>query len=385
LGESLNIRRVAVCLVLSLLAACGSSSPNASTAPTILVQPVDQTIAPGQTTTLTVQADAGGTAATYRWYWNGVGITDVTGPTLTTRPAETADDGSTFAVVVTTAVGSVTSRTATLTVSPAPRAPRAGDLRFQGVGAAPFHLSGGTFTAARCLDITGYEGLVGTPLSMTAGSSSPGICGAWFYGTSRLPASVPIRDVQFAGLTGLEWLRPDLDRLGLDRGVITSLDVQEPANQYAYSYVRAPTSGFGQAYHGVAPQDLAALVASEGRSGRVVTAVSFHAGGALAVSYAWSGEPLTAYETAVRGASGTTVGDVASGLAADGYIITALGRDGGGGLVLVGTRVQGDTMARPLVVVTDTGVPRYLLNRGFAIVGVVRDPDSTGWTWIAQQ
>ena len=71
-----------------------------------------------------------------------------------------------------------------------------------------------------------------------------------------------------------------------------------------------------------------------------------------------------------------TTTDLAKGLAADGYIITATGctqATDGSGVILVGTRVQGDTMPRPILVGDVlTGTVDPLLAQGYAIVAVIR-------------
>lgn len=88
-------------------------------APSIATQPVSQTVTAGQTATFTVAAN--GTAPmTYQWQKSGVSIAGATASSYTTPATTTADSGSTFAVVVSNAAGSVTSNAATLTVNTAP-------------------------------------------------------------------------------------------------------------------------------------------------------------------------------------------------------------------------------------------------------------------------
>ena len=54
---------------------------------------------------------------TYRWQRDGVDIPGATGASYTTAPTVPADDGATFRVIVSNSAGSVTSATATLTVT----------------------------------------------------------------------------------------------------------------------------------------------------------------------------------------------------------------------------------------------------------------------------
>ena len=59
----------------------------------------------------------------YQWQKNGVNIAGATATSYTTPATTTSDSGSTFAVVVSNTVGTVTSAAATLTVSAAPVGP----------------------------------------------------------------------------------------------------------------------------------------------------------------------------------------------------------------------------------------------------------------------
>ena len=88
-------------------------------APTITRQPAAQTITAGQTATFTVTATGTGTLI-YQWRKNGVNITGGTGATTntyTTPAMGYAGNGAVYSVVVSNGVGTVTSSTATLTVT----------------------------------------------------------------------------------------------------------------------------------------------------------------------------------------------------------------------------------------------------------------------------
>ena len=94
----------------------------AGVAPTITAQPANQTVTAGQTATFSVVSN--GTAPlSYQWQKNGATIAGATLSSYTTPATTSADNGATFVVVVTNAVGNVTSNTATLTVSSAAVAP----------------------------------------------------------------------------------------------------------------------------------------------------------------------------------------------------------------------------------------------------------------------
>ena len=95
----------------------GSSIP-----PSIMTQPVNQTVTSGQAATFTVTAN--GTAPlSYQWQKNGSNIAGATSASYATPATATSDSGSTFNVVVSNIAGSVTSNSATLTVNAAATAP----------------------------------------------------------------------------------------------------------------------------------------------------------------------------------------------------------------------------------------------------------------------
>ena len=87
-------------------------------APTITAQPADQSIRAGQTATFSVVA-SGTAPLSYQWRKNGAAIAGATSASYTTPAETTTDNGATFAVMVTNSAGSVTSRSARLTVGPA--------------------------------------------------------------------------------------------------------------------------------------------------------------------------------------------------------------------------------------------------------------------------
>jgi hypothetical protein len=110
----------------ALLAACGggasgmsgSTSPTApaTSAPSITIQPAEQSVALGQTGTFVVTA-AGTAPLSYQWQQNGTSITGAGAPSYTTPAAIQADNGVMFSVVVSNAAGSVSSSSAKLSVS----------------------------------------------------------------------------------------------------------------------------------------------------------------------------------------------------------------------------------------------------------------------------
>jgi Immunoglobulin I-set domain len=110
------------------LAACGggsSTQPMAGTppptvppasAPSIEQQPTNQSVTQGQTAAFSISA-SGTAPLSYQWSKDGAAISGATSASYTTPATSTSDSGSTYSVVVSNAVGSVTSSAAALLVT----------------------------------------------------------------------------------------------------------------------------------------------------------------------------------------------------------------------------------------------------------------------------
>jgi len=85
-------------------------------APAITTQPSNQTVNPGQTATFSLVA-TGNPAPAYQWYKNGASIGSATASSYTTPATTLLDNGTSFYCEVGNSVGSLSSSTATLTVS----------------------------------------------------------------------------------------------------------------------------------------------------------------------------------------------------------------------------------------------------------------------------
>ena len=103
--------------------AAGNATSNSATltvdfAPSISAQPSNQTVLVGQTATFSVTA-TGNPAPSYQWQnaATSANIAGATSASYTTPATMIADSGSTFQVVVTNSVASITSHAATLTVN----------------------------------------------------------------------------------------------------------------------------------------------------------------------------------------------------------------------------------------------------------------------------
>lgn len=315
--------------------------------PSITTQPSKQSTRLGQSATFSVTA-AGSAPLTYQWSKNGVPIGGATASSYTTPVAVASDNGATFAVTVANPVGSVNSSPALLSVGP--RAPIMGDWRFQGIDLpGPVSIIP-PFNILVAQKIT-YVNQLGVPTMIGA---APGICVpgiaydcSWLIDGYQTPSGV-------SGLTSvyqtdvLANLETDLDALNSPNAVITGLDLQSANQCFAVSSLQiSQEGGFNLMRQWIAPTDLQAVAAQLGQESRVVTALSFNAGQLYVLSYGWQSDTTTIYEVNIVSATGDTYVSQGMSLAAQGYIITAIGGDPTDGLLLVGTRVKGDTMPRP--------------------------------------
>ena len=94
----------------------------ASMAPTITMQPVNQTVITGQTATFTVTA-IGASPLSYQWRKNLTVISGANAPSYTTPATSITDNGAKFDLIVSNSLGTATSNQAILTVNSAPVAP----------------------------------------------------------------------------------------------------------------------------------------------------------------------------------------------------------------------------------------------------------------------
>ena len=371
-------------LTLAICVGCGGASKMAAPTPnplaaTITQQPVSQGVRLGDTATFSVKI-SGSDSASYQWNKNGTPISGAVASSYTTPPTVAADNDSLFSVTVTTPPGLTQESTkARLLLN----APKPGDLRFQQVDAPPT-IDG--YSSVLSENVTGnlvftWNGY-GSPLRFFPNGEEcvPGVpddC-AWFFFALSSPSSGLVTTYQGNLLSSFQ---SDLKALPTN-GVITSLDF-EPANgAYAMSWVKSdPLANFTPVTSGSAlPTDFPAVAAQEGALSHVITGVTFNSGSITYISFGWQSDTITQYEIQVVTAA--TLDDVpvqAANLAQNAYIVTAIGGDTTDGYILVGTRVQGDTMPRPFKVVSSTnGDPgASLFGQGYALIGAIDHADTT--------
>ncbi|MGH9514065.1 MAG: hypothetical protein ACRD3P_00100 [Terriglobales bacterium] len=388
--------RIGILLTLaSIMLGCGSASmtPVSPQAPQILTQPANQGTRVGQTATFAVLA-SGTAPLRYQWSKNGTPIVGATSPSYTTAAAIPGDNAAVFAVTVTNSIAFVNSNSASLKVGA--RAPQIGDLRFQQVATSsttPGLKAGGTHSdvVAGLGQFFGND--IGTPLTIGTGNCGPGVgnplnC-VWFFSTFGLPSGIPELTTNYQGFNSNVFpVDSELRSLVNGRNVFTSLDLELSNNVYAASWVESASGGGFQYFQQTVSSDQFQAVASQlGQQSRVITAVSFDiSGDVYFVNYGWASDVTTPYEVKTAGATAGTLSSAATNLANSGYIITALGGNSTNGFLLVGTRVQGDSLARPVMVVTPKSGTDLdpLMQSGDAIVGLIVNADFSN-TYIGEQ
>ena len=361
-------------------------------APQIIGQPSSQRTRVGQSATFTVMAR--GTSIRYQWSKNGVAIPSATAASYNTPIAVAEDDGESFSVTIANALGSATSNDAILKVGA--RAPQPTDLRFQQVAApstAAGLKAGGIHSNVDGGLRQGFGNAIGTPLTMGAGVCGPGSGNPlncfWFFSTFPLPAGVSGLTTNYGSFNSdLFPVDSQLFSLVNGRNVFTSLDLELNDKTYAASWIEsASTVGFQYFQQTVSPGQFQAVASQLGQQSRVITAVSFDTSGDVYfINYGWASDVTTPYEVKIATATAGTVGSAAMNLANAGYIITALGGNSTNGFLLVGTRVQRDSLARPVMVVTHNSGTDLdpLFQSGDAIVGLIINADFSN-TYIGEQ
>lgn len=395
-------------LLIVLTGGCGGGSsmmnsmPDAVvTAPVITAQPSDDSVPMGLGAAFSVSAS--GTNLQYRWAKNGAAISGAMGSTYTTAPLGFADSGAIFTVTVSNAGGAVTSQPAHLAVTA--RAPRPGDLRFGQVD-APSTVNGyGSFGVSTDLPgryVSYYGGSFGTPFYVGAGNCAVpavtnGMGCTWFY--SEVPVAAGGLGAGYASdsyanfgadLQNATW--PQFDGAAISptaaSAVITSLDLEAASDLFALAWTQSDQSSGFDLQLGTLPADQLQAAATEaGAAGRVLTALAEDGGQITYASYGWRADTASIYEAQVLTTSATQAPAAAASLAARGYLITASGRaDASGNILLVGTRVQGDTMARPFAAAQGDAQAASLQARGYANVAVFVDlTQSNPYTYVYER
>ncbi len=392
-GLASPIRYAFALLSMLIFAGCGETrealtAPVIGVAPYIVKQPISQTLPLGSQGALSAQA-LGTNPLSYQWYADGQLIPGASASTYVTLPLTAQSAGTSFYVIVSNSDGTVTSVDAVISVGA--RSPDPRDLRFKHVDLVA-DVSLLTVLPGELFGMGGYSysNVLGSPLEVGAlGTCSqgtgPGEC-AWAFDVYSPPASLTGFTAQYLSdsLTQIDQdFAPVAD---LHNAVVTALDEQADHDVFALTYEQDSTiSGGYDLQRGQSSEAaFSQLVQGLAAQGRVITAATMNGAGLIDyASYTWSGAANTAYEATVLFPDYTNVEQQAAQLAAAGYILTATGTTTGDGFVLVGTRVQGDTLSRPFFTSSGNGVTTGTQTRGeFPVAKIF---DQNGNTTLFEQ
>lgn len=351
---------IAVVCAVVLQIGCGGSPPQPPIPITITEQPIDQIVPTGSTATFSIFASSAA-ALTYQWSQDGAAISGATASTYTTEPASAGNSGSslagTYQVTVSNGTTSVTSNPVTLTIGP--RSPKAGDLSYlidEQVDVPGLLSSGGLITGIS-FGITDNStsdwenNAISTPLAI-GNSCTPSAC-VWPINYLGLPPGITgINSYDYPG--ELSSFTSDLQLHAAPNVIFASLDMQPSAGGYAlmwYQTTQPDAGSFDYKLEVVPPAQVQATAMADGAASRIVTAAAFDANGnANLISYGWTGDTITTYEAKTYLVPASQICTTASSLAQQGYFISAFGGNSSLGYMLIGMRVQGDTLPRPVYV-----------------------------------
>jgi len=305
------------------------------------------------------------------------------------------DSGAKYAVTVSDQTVSIQSSPALLTIGP--RSPADGDLRFQEVDAST--TANGYTNAEGTSLIYGisysFPDDTGSPLSVGPGCGTGAVtpygC-TWSLNVAVVPPGVAEVSTSYQ-VDYLEGFQSDLSALSASNSVITGLDIEPPADAVAFSSIAGTGNGtFTPVFMSVATGSISAAVATEGASGHVVTAVTYDGPDVASfVTYSWSGNADVTYDTEVMSTSYSGLSSALTSLGAQGYIVTAIGGNQQIGIILIGTKVHGDTLARSVLSVYPMagGDLTQFGALGYAVVGMVYelgdDGNVSSVTWLGEK
>lgn len=327
---------------------------------TITTQPASQRIPIGRPAIFSVTT-TGTAPLSYQWSENSVAISGATNSTYTTPNVTASDINATFQVTVSNAAGSVASDTATLTIGP--RAPALGDLRYLQWEQAPY--PGGLGIQTNAVGHLGattaaYTNAVGLPLSLGTSwvaTQNNNNCD-WYAEASSVPPPAIGLSVYYDGnFTNTKPSVSYLQSILAANTVIFSMDLEPACQDIGVAWIQTSQGGGFDGRVETVPYgsnmttSIQNQAAADGAQGRIVTAITLDDQNqqAILISYGWQGDTTNNYETTSSIVQTNQILATGATMASAGYFISAFGGNDTDGYVLIGTRVQGDTMPRPFI------------------------------------
>ncbi len=197
---------LALALCAVVLGGCGGTDRAAAVSPSIMTQPLDQSVTAGQSASFAVTA-SGTAPLSYQWQRNGVAIAGANGDTYTLSNTASTDSGAEFTVVVVNATGSTTSSAARLTVSAAPlQLGAAGGTVSSADNKLQLSVAAGALSGATVFSISPIDSIVGLSSAYTLVSGTA-FSISWTGGgfTGAPAATVSILDPETGQLHALKF------------------------------------------------------------------------------------------------------------------------------------------------------------------------------------
>ncbi len=374
-------------LLLLGVGGCGSGTGISVAGLQIVQQPQGSTVPLGSDASFNVQVSGGSGMVYYQWYGPSGPISGANAAALVLNGVK-VDDGGTYYVSVGDGSSTLQSSVAALRIGP--RSPLSGDLRFKQVDSESTIGGYGDGVSLNLLPLQQkiFQRAIAIPLSTGPGCQTGGIndvsdC-AWIMDAFNQSSQVAELDSGF--VSSRLSVPPSSSPLTDDKSVVTGLDVRQAFDSSALSWITDSSGGgFRSATHLIPLGAFSLSAAGEGQNSRVITAVSLDNGFVSYVTYSWDRDPSTTYESKVSFCTKDTAASAASDLASQGYIITAVGGNDTDGVVLVGTRVAGDTIPRPFLSAQNGASAVPLVAGGYAIVGVMYRAPQGFIAWLGER
>lgn len=233
------------------------------------------------------------------------------------------------------------------------------------MGLTPAPQSNSQFgVSGELITFNSYSNAIGSPGSLSWYDPSSPHTDIWDFTAFVLPEGYPQQD--FTGTGGnLSSLGSDIAGLTTNK-VVTFLDIDSVNQAYGMTWASTSLNIHFTAVQGtVATTGMQAAASAAGEQGQVITALSFFAGQIYYVAYGLDVAPSSQFDVQVAPATLDSLGSTATALASAGYLITAAGGNYTDGFLLIGTKLQGDSTARPISLVQ--GLP-ISLSRGNSTV-----------------